>query len=401
MLSQILHAEGHLVDSGRLSYILNRIPELGGDYRILEFRLGRHTQDTSKLEIEVFAETKELLDKLVQDLLTRGCTKPEEESCVLKPAELDGVVPDDFYSSTNHRTEVYVDGQWRPVGKQRMDAAIRYRDGVAECVLLRNIKAGDLIVCNTRGIRVSPLEGRIQNQLFSFMGSEVSSERQVGRQVRAMAQYLRETRLKGGKIAWVVGPVVVHTGAGLHLSSIIRKGYVNVLLSGNALPVHDIEQALFGTSLGVDLASGQLVDGGHRNHMRAISAIRRAGGIKQAVEQGVLRSGVMHACVVTGTPYVLAGSIRDDGPLPDTEMDLIKAQQKYADSLWDVDVCLMLSTMLHSIGVGNMLPARVVTICVDINPAVMTKLVDRGSAQTYGLITDVGLFLDLLDQALR
>lgn len=400
MFSEILHAEGHLIDSGRLGYILNRIPEMGGDYQIVDFRIGRHTKEPSRLDIKVMGKTEELVEKIVQDLLTRGCTKPSVEACVLEPAEADGTIPDDFYSTTNHRTEILVDAKWCEVQRQRMDTAIRYRDGVAECVLLRNVKAGDLIVCGTGGIRVSPLEARIQNQLFTFMGSEVSSERQVGRQVRAMADYLKETRSRGGRIALVAGPVVVHTGAGQHLCNIVRKGYVDVLLSGNALPVHDIEQALFGTSLGVDLQTGQLTEGGHRNHMRAISAIRKAGSIKNAVGQGVLRSGIMYTCVVTDTPFVLAGSIRDDGPLPETEMDLIRAQEKYAVALADVEVCLMLATMLHSIGVGNMLPARVITICVDINPAVMTKLVDRGSAQTYGLITDVGLFLDLLDQAL-
>jgi lysine-ketoglutarate reductase/saccharopine dehydrogenase-like protein (TIGR00300 family) len=333
--------------------------------------------------------------------MTRGCTKPEVSECVLKTAEKDGVVPDDFYSTTNHRTEIYTDGGWHPVAKQRMDAAIRYRDGEAECVILRNVKAGDPIVCGSQGIRVAPVEGRIQNQLFEFMGSEISSERQVGRQVRQMAGYLREAKERGGKIACVAGPVVIHTGAGIHLSNIIRKGYVDVILSGNALAVHDIEQSLYGTSLGVDLKTGHVTEGGHKNHIRAISAVRKAGNINEAVDTGVLRSGIMYTCVVTGTPFVLAGSIRDDGPLPDTEMDLVKAQEKYAKALEGVEVCLMLSSMLHSIGVGNMLPSNVVTICVDINPAVMTKLVDRGSSQTYGLITDVGLFLDLLDQALR
>jgi lysine-ketoglutarate reductase/saccharopine dehydrogenase-like protein (TIGR00300 family) len=401
MHSETLHAEGHLIDSGRLGYILNRIPEMGGDYQIVDFRIGRHTDEPSRLEINVLAKTRELLDKIVQDLMTRGCTKPEVSECVLKPAEKDGVVPDDFYSTTNHRTEIFVDGGWHTAKHQRMDAAIRYRDGEAECVILRNVRAGDPIVCGSRGIRVAPVEGRIQNQLFEFMGSEISSERQVGRQVRQMAGYLKEAKERGGKIACVAGPVVVHTGAGIHLSNIVRKGYVDVILSGNALAVHDIEQALYGTSLGVDLKTGQVTEGGHKNHVRAISAIRKAGSIQAAVDTGVLRSGIMYTCVVTGTPFVLAGSIRDDGPLPDTEMDLIKAQEKYAKALEGVEVCLMLSSMLHSIGVGNMLPSNVVTICVDINPAVMTKLVDRGSSQTYGLITDVGLFLDLLDQALR
>jgi lysine-ketoglutarate reductase/saccharopine dehydrogenase-like protein (TIGR00300 family) len=200
----------------------------------------------------------------------------------------------------------------------------------------------------------------------------------------------------------VAGPVVVHTGGVTHFSELIRMGFVDVVLAGNALAVHDVEFALSGTSLGIDLAEGAPVEQGHRNHMAAINTINRAGGIRQAVESGVLKSGVMYECVTHGVEYILAGSIRDDGPLPDTVMDLVQAQERYAEALaGNVHLVLMLSSMLHSIGVGNMLPSWVRVVCVDINPAVVTKLSDRGSQQTVGVVTDVGLFLHRLAEALR
>lgn len=401
MVSEVLQAEGQLIDSGRLSEILNRVQHLGGDYQIQRLDVGRRAEDPSLLQFKVSADSPEQLQQIIGDLLRRGCIKPAEEECILKKAEMDGTVPDDFYSTTNHPTEIYYEGRWIAVQKQRMDAAIRCQAGQAECVKLRDVRQGDAIVCGSKGVKVTAYGERSREQLFAFMGSEVSSERQVERQVQNLAHFLRETHARKERIAWVAGPVVVHTGGGVHLSRLIEKGYVDVILSGNALAVHDIEQALFGTSLGVDLQTGQVTEGGHRNHMRAINMIRRAGGIAAAVAQGILKKGVMYSCVRAGVPFVLAGSIRDDGPLHETEMDLIKAQEQYAQALQGVRACLMLSTMLHSIGVGNMLPASVTTICVDINPAVVTKLADRGSAQTYGLVTDVGLFLSLLNQALE
>jgi lysine-ketoglutarate reductase/saccharopine dehydrogenase-like protein (TIGR00300 family) len=195
--------------------------------------------------------------------------------------------------------------------------------------------------------------------------------------------------------------VVVHTGGSTYFQDLIKSGYVDVVLSGNALAVHDVEQAFFGTSLGVDLNTGKAIEGGHRHHMRAINTICRAGGLKQAVEQGVLTSGLMYECIKNNVDYVLAGSIRDDGPLPDTIMDLRLAQDRYTEALQDVKLVLALSTMLHGIGVGNMLPSWVKVVCVDINPAVVTKLADRGSSQTIGIVTDVGLFLHRLAQKLK
>lgn len=233
------------------------------------------------------------------------------------------------------------------------------------------------------------------------MGAGVSSERRVEIVVEQIAWEMRRVRDRGGRVAVTAGPVVIHTGGSEHLSHLIREGYVQALLGGNAIAVHDIEQSLLGTSLGVDMQRGNPVHGGHRHHLRAINAIRGCGSIAKAVDQEVLTKGVMYECVRNHVPFSLAGSIRDDGPLPDTEMDIIKAQQEYARLVEGADMILMLSTMLHSIGVGNMTPAGVKLVCVDINPAVVTKLSDRGSVESVGVVTDVGLFLSLLVQQLE
>jgi lysine-ketoglutarate reductase/saccharopine dehydrogenase-like protein (TIGR00300 family) len=282
-----------------------------------------------------------------------------------------------------------------------MDAVIVAADGRAVCRKLRDVRAGEPVVCGHDGIRVTP-EFKERDRLgFAFMSNDVSSERRVEGVVSRIAEMMGQVKKSGGRIAVVAGPVVVHTGGVEHFSELIRLGYVDVVLAGNALAVHDIEFALSGTSLGIDLIAGAAVEQGHRNHMAAINAISRAGGIKQAVDTGVLKSGVMYECVKKGIEFILAGSIRDDGPLPDTEMDLVQAQDKYAEALSNVQLVLMLSSMLHSIGVGNMLPSWVRVVCVDINPAVVTKLADRGSAQTVGVVTDVGLFLHRLAERLR
>jgi lysine-ketoglutarate reductase/saccharopine dehydrogenase-like protein (TIGR00300 family) len=343
------------------------------------------------------------------------------------PADRDGCAPDDFYSTTNHQTFVRRGGEWIAVDRQRMDAAIVVEDAPAAglsadersakaegrrdkaeapraravCRKLRDIRAGDAIVCGIHGIKIVP-EFQARDRLgFAFMTNEISSERRVETGVARIAAMMRETKSAGDRIAFVAGPVVVHTGGGSYFCDLIRRGYVDVLLAGNALAVHDVEQALFGTSLGVDLESGRAIEGGHRHHMRAINTIFRAGGLRDAVEQGVLTSGVIHDCITHAVDYVLAGSIRDDGPLPDTVMNLVEAQDRYAEALHGVKLVLVLSTMLHGIGVGNMLPAWVRLVCVDINPAVVTKLADRGSSQTIGIVTDVGLFLRQLASALQ
>jgi lysine-ketoglutarate reductase/saccharopine dehydrogenase-like protein (TIGR00300 family) len=401
-VTDTIEAEGHLIDSGLLSAIFDKIIEVRGSYEIVTFDIGKTNDDVSRIQMRVTVADESILDDLLQQLTTFGAHPVRASNVVLKPAEQDRCVPDDFYSTTNHRTHVRLGGRWVEVDKQRMDAVIIVDGKKATCRKLRDLRAGEKVVCGHTGIRVTP-EFKERDRLgFAFMSNDVSSERRVEGSVARIAQMMREVKTSGGRIAVVAGPVVVHTGGVEHFSTLIRQGFVDVVLAGNALAVHDIEYALSGTSLGIDLVAGAPVEQGHRNHMAAINTINRAGGIRQAVERGVLTSGVMYECVTHGVEFVLAGSIRDDGPLPETMMDLIEAQERYAVALSNnVQLVLMLSSMLHSIGVGNMLPSWVRVVCVDINPAVVTKLSDRGSQQTVGVVTDVGLFLHRLAEALR
>jgi lysine-ketoglutarate reductase/saccharopine dehydrogenase-like protein (TIGR00300 family) len=343
-------------------------------------------------------------------LIDLGALPPPQEVCDInwQPVLQAGVAPDDFYVTTIYPTEVRVECEWVRVQNQRMDGAIVVSTGPegasATCSLLRDLQVGDKVITGVEGIRTvrkpETREQRASNPEFSFMGAGVSSERRVEIAVEQIAWELRQIRDQGGKVVVVAGPVVIHTGGGEHLATLIRQGYVQALLGGNAIAVHDMEQSILGTSLGVDMQRGVAVRGGHRHHLKVINAVRRCGSIAQAVEQGVLTGGVMYECVRQQVPFSLAGSIRDDGPLPDTQMDLIKAQEDYARLLEGADMILMLSSMLHSIGVGNMTPAGVKMVCVDINPAVVTKLSDRGSVESVGIVTDVGLFLSLLLQQL-
>jgi lysine-ketoglutarate reductase/saccharopine dehydrogenase-like protein (TIGR00300 family) len=400
--SDTIEAEGHLIDSGLLSAIFDKIIEFKASYEIVDFDIGKTNDDASRIKMRINAADSGVLDELLQQLTTYGCHPVKERNAVLKPAEKDRCVPDDFYSTTNNRTHVRVGGKWVEVEQQRMDAVIVVSDGRAACRKLRDVRAGESVICGHEGIRVTP-EFKERDRLgFAFMSNDVSSERRVEGVVSKIADMMRQVKQGGGRIAVVGGPVVVHTGGVEHFSELIRLGYVDVLLAGNALAVHDIEYALSGTSLGIDLIAGAAVEQGHRNHMAAINTVNRAGGIRQAVETGVLAKGVMYECVKHGVDYVLAGSIRDDGPLPDTLMDLEDAQNRYSAALGNnVHLVLMLASMLHSIGVGNMLPSWVRVVCVDINPAVVTKLSDRGSSQTVGVVTDVGLFLHRLAERLR
>ena len=400
--SDTVEARGHLIDSGVLSGIMDKIIEAKGSYEILHFDIGRTNDDVSRIEMRITAADNQVLAELLQQLTIFGCHAVREKDATIRPADKDSCVPDDFYSTTNHRTHVRIGSRWLEVDRQRMDAVIVALGERAVCRKLRDVRAGDPIVCGHEGIRVTP-EFKDRDRFgFAFMSNDVSSERRVEGSVAKIAAMMREVKQSGGRIVVVAGPVVVHTGGASHLSELIRLGYINVILAGNALAVHDVELAMSGTSLGIDLAAGAPVEHGHRNHMAAINAVNRAGGIAQAVEGKVLTSGVMYECVKHGVQYVLAGSIRDDGPLPDTIMDLVEAQERYAEALQDnVHLVLMLSSMLHGIGVGNMLPSCVRVVCVDINPAVVTKLSDRGSSQTVGVVTDVGLFLHRLTEALR
>jgi lysine-ketoglutarate reductase/saccharopine dehydrogenase-like protein (TIGR00300 family) len=391
--SAIVAAEGHLIDSQLLTAIFDTVIERGGAFEVQHFDIGRTNDDFSRLTLKVSASGAPELARLLEALIPLGCHVAAERDALVRPADRDGCAPEDFYSTTNQRTQVRRDAKWIPVDRQRMDAAIVLSAAGAECRKLRDIRIGDLVVCGLDGIRVTPEFRDRARADFAFMANDVSSERRVEVSVARIARLVRETKAAGGRVAFVAGPVVVHTGGAAYFSRLIEAGFVDVLLAGNALAVHDAEQALFGTSLGVDMEAGTPVSGGHRHHMRAINVVNRAGGLRRAVETGVLSTGVMAACVRAGVEFVLAGSIRDDGPLIETVTDIVESQDRYSAALAGVGIVIVLSTMLHGIGVGNMLPAWVPVICVDINPAVVTKLADRGSAQTIGLVTDVGLFL--------
>ncbi|MFN0109586.1 MAG: TIGR00300 family protein [Blastocatellia bacterium] len=398
--SEIVEAEGHLVDSQILSKVMDRVIECGAVYEVLNFSLGRTNDEFSKLQLRVIAPSEDILNKTLEELIELGCYQKQVHDVTLKPAPMDRVVPDDFYSTTNHRTFARLEGDWLEVGKQRMDAVIVIANGKADCRKLRDVKQGDQIVCGAHGIRIQP-EFKERDRLgFAFMANEISSERRTETAVQKIAAMMRQIKAEGGRIVFVAGPVVIHTGGAGAFCEIIRRGFAHALLAGNAIAVHDIEHQLFGTSLGVDLEHGNPIEEGHKNHMRAINTVNRHGSIRGAVEAGVLKQGVMYECVKNNVPFVLAGSIRDDGPLPDTEMDLIKAQEEYTRLLDGAKMVICLSSMLHSIGAGNMTPSWVRMVCVDINPAVVTKLSDRGSAQTVGVVTDVGTFLNSLAQHL-
>ncbi|MGF1458796.1 MAG: TIGR00300 family protein [Leptolyngbyaceae cyanobacterium] len=403
--SRVVYLEGHLLDSGLVNQALDTIVAGGGSFQVLNFTLGEQRQDTSQAEVKVSAPDATVIEDIMGQLVDLGAVVTSEQTANahLEPVVQVGVAPDDFYVTAIYPTEVLIEGQWIAVQAQRMDAAIAITqtpDGpVARCKLLRDLQLGESVVVGSEGIRTQRTTTTLKKpstEEFSFMGAGVSSERRVEIVVEQIAWDLRRIRDQGGKVVVTAGPVVIHTGGSEHLRSLIREGYIHALLGGNAIAVHDIEQAMMGTSLGMDMKRGVSVHGGHRHHLKAINTIRRCGSIAAAVEQGVLQSGVMYECVKNAVPFALAGSIRDDGPLPDTQMDLIRAQVEYARLIEGADLILMLSTMLHSIGVGNMTPAGVKMVCVDINPAVVTKLSDRGSLESIGVVTDVGLFLSLL-----
>ena len=397
--------EGHLLDEGLMTHAFDAVNRAGSSFRLERFRAGERGDQTSRVRFAVSAPSQERLDRTLDLLRPIGAAVAEAHAAAaLAVVEQDGVAPEDFHCSTIYPTDVRVGDKWVRVEHQRMDAAIVVDDSSGEpwarCTLMRDLVRGDKIVCGEGGVRLHMPDPRRDRGEFAFMSSQVTTERRAEVQIEELAFEMRRIRARDGRIVVVAGPVVIHTGGGPHLAALIRAGYVQALLTGNALPVHDLETNLFGTSLGVDLNRGTGVQGGHRHHLKTINRIRAAGSIAQAVENRIVTGGIMYECVKAGVPYALAGSIRDDGPLPDTEMDLVAAQASYARLIEGADLILMLSTMLHAIGTGNMTPAGVRLVCVDINPSVATKLADRGSVESTGIVTDVGLFLNLLARSL-
>jgi len=394
---------GHIIDSLILPKVLDIITSAGGNFRLERITIGQARQDPSFAVIEVNAPTAELLDEILAQISDHGAVPTAQQDCQLVTADMDGAFPEGFYSSTNQRTEVRLGGEWVEVKDQEMDCGVMVEPDSAQarCVPMTDVKTGTQWIVGHAGVRVFPTDRTNERQGFEFMSSGVSTEKPKGVAIRQVAQELYQNRRAGKKSLLVGGPAIVHTGSVEHVVRLIRGGYVNALFAGNALATHDIEQSLFGTSLGVHLDRGNVVEAGHEHHLRAINRIRRAGGIRQAVADGVLKSGIMYECIRNEVDFLLAGSIRDDGPLPEVVTDVLEAQRLMREKSRGISFCLMIATALHSIAVGNLLPAWVKVVCVDINPSTVIKLSDRGSIQTVGLVTDVEPFLRALVQELE
>ncbi|MBV8264989.1 MAG: TIGR00300 family protein [Planctomycetaceae bacterium] len=394
---------GHIIDSLLLPKILDRILQMGGTFEIRECRVGARRVDPSYARITIRAATVDELDAILGDLVEHGASPVHPEDAKVVPADIEGAFPENFYSTTNQHTQVRLGGHWIDVANQEMDCgiAVDLATRSARCVPMTDVMLGMPIVVGHEGVRVIPVERPRDSSLFGFMSSNVSSEKPKAISLQGVADSIRATRAGGKKVLLVGGPAIIHTGSAGHVAELIREGWIQTLFAGNALAAHDIEQALFGTSLGVSLLHGEAIEHGHEHHLRAINTIRRLGGIKHAVASGVLRSGIMYECVAADVDVVLAGSIRDDGPLPEVITDILAAQKRMRQAIRDVGFALLIATALHSIATGNLLPAWVKVVCVDINPATVTKLSDRGTFQTIGMVTDVEPFLRSLALELK
>jgi len=381
-----------------LTKILDEIMDRKGEFEFIDFKIGRRKNDYSSTSIMIFGKSREHLDGIVNEVLRLGAMMPTAPEVEYEASQRDMVLPDDFYSTTNHPTSVYMGGEWVEVEGLMMDKQIIV-DPVAKRAWAKPIglvKRGDLVVKGERGVKIKPPERpRDGVGVFEFMNGEVSAERPATSIIRRIAKDLKETKVCGGKVVVVAGPAVIHTGAAPHLARMVELGYIDALLSGNALAVHDVEYALYGTSLGVELEEGGRKKE-PRNHISAINEVIRAGSIKALVDAGRVKAGIFYQLTVKDIPYALAGSIRDDGPIPEVIKDSGEAQRRYRELVKDADFVLMLASTLHSIAVGNMLPSTVKVVCVDINPAVVTKLSDRGTGQAVGVVSDVGAFVPLL-----
>ncbi len=409
MQQEVVEAEGHLIDSHVMEQIFDTVVEFNGRFEVEQFRIGKTNAEGSYLRLKV--ETPEALppgNAAVADSANcwawaaRPSTPATPNSRLV---ERDCCAPEDFYSTTNHRTLVRHAKKWLEVENQRMDAMIVIgadQSGTSSRSSRRVLPparftqgrpggGGDARHPGHTGIEGARPAGVRVHEQRHFLGTPGGNGGSSDRGADAAGARGGSENYRGG------GP-----GGGSHRRRSAsgepdsRRGWVQALLAGNALGVHDIEASLLGTSLGVRQSDGRQEEHGHRNHMRAINAIYHAGGIAKAVDSGRLTGGVMYECVKARVPFVLAGSLRDDGPLPDTITDMNLAQDAYAEQLKGAGLVLCLGSMLHSIATGNMLPSWVKIVCVDINPAVATKVSDRGTGQAVGVVTDVGLFLDLL-----
>jgi len=397
-----IEVKGHLIDSLILTKIFDIIMDLNGEFQVQEFTVGKRKKDESYAKIIIQGKSQQHLNQILEAVYREGATSKIQQQIALKPAPKDMVMPDDFYSTTNNHTEVFYKAKWVKVENMMMDKCVVVKSTRAFCTPIRQVKKGDTIVVGERGIRVTPPERPREGvNLFQFMGSGSSSERPTQHIARKVAQDIYKTKKQGGKIVLVGGPAIVHTGASDSIATLIKFGFIDAVLAGNALAVHDIEYSTLGTSLGMNVRDGTLAIRGHRNHMQAINSVFKAGSISKMVQKRMLTKGIMYECVRKNVPFVLAGSLRDDGTLPDVLTDMTIAQRKYKEVLKDAKMVIMIATMLHSIATGNMLPADVKVIVVDINQPTVTKLMDRGTWQALGIVTDVGAFLPLVTQEIQ
>ncbi|HJJ99879.1 MAG TPA: TIGR00300 family protein [Methanocorpusculum sp.] len=401
--SREIELRGHIVDSGILAKVMDCVVEYNGDFETEEFTLGRQKADPSYARMQISAETPEQLTQIISELRRLGVLVTGEAEVTLKNVIKAKVAPEGFYSTTNHPTYIHYEGEWIPVENMKMDALIRVdtKNRTASCAVQGKLLPGDFVVVGEEGVRVDFPERPREIGVFEFMGGDVSSERPSKTMIRQIAKELLQIKASGKKVALVGGPAIIHTGAADAVAAMIRERYIDVLFAGNALATHDLEYSIFGTSLGMDLRSGELVSGGHRHHLYTINKIMDAGSIYAAVQTGIVKSGIMYECIKNNIPFVLAGSIRDDGPLPDVIQNVIEAQDAMRRHIPELGMVLMVATLLHSVAVGNLLPSHVKTICVDINPASVTKLMDRGTSQAIGMVSDAGTFMPLLLAELR
>ena len=400
--SQEIEVRGHLIDSLILTKIFDKIMDLKGEFQVQEIDIGKRKKDQSYARLQIIAKNQKHLDNILETIYREGAVSKTQKDVILKKSPKNCVMPDTFYSTTNNHTQIFHKKKWIQVENMMMDKCIVVKGNKAYCVPVRDVKKGDAIIIGENGVKITPPERPREGvDVFEFMGSSSSSERPTQHIAKKVAEDIYNTKKKGGKIILVGGPAIVHTGASDAVAELIHLGYIDGLLAGNALAVHDIEYSTLGTSLGMNVHDATLAYHGHRNHMDAINAVFKAGSIANMVKSKKLTSGIMFECIKNKVPFVLAGSIRDDGPIPDVITDVTQAQHEYKKVLKDASMVIMISTMLHSIATGNMLPANVKVIVVDINQSTVTKLMDRGTWQALGIVSDVGAFLPLVIQQIR
>jgi lysine-ketoglutarate reductase/saccharopine dehydrogenase-like protein (TIGR00300 family) len=400
--TQEIEVSGHIIDSSILTKIFDKIMDLHGEFQVEEINIGKKKKDQSYARLSITGKNQKHLGEILETIYREGAVSKIQKGIQLKKSPKNMVMPENFYSTTNNHTQVFHNDKWIKVENMMMDKCIVVKEHRAFCVPIRDVKKGDEVIVGENGIKITPPERPREGvNVFEFMGSSSSSERPTQHIAKKVAEDIYKTKKSGGKIVLVGGPAIVHTGAADSVAELIRLGFIDGVLAGNALAVHDIEYATLGTSLGMNVHDATLAYHGHRNHMEAINAVFRAGSIANMVKTKKLRRGIMYQCIKNNVPFVLAGSIRDDGPLPDVLTDVADAQREYKKILKDANMVIMISTMLHSIATGNMLPANVKVIVVDINQPTVTKLMDRGTWQALGIVSDVGAFLPMVLQQIK